>query len=222
MTSHYNPEPSHRVKRIGERAAYDHATVHAILDAGYVCHIGFIADGKPVVIPMTYWRDGEYVYFHAAAKGRFADACAQSDICLTVTHFDGLVLGHSAFNQSFNYRSVVLHGRAEMVADHAAKTAAMQAFVERTVPGRWPLLRPMRDSEIRAITLLRLKLEQVSAKVREGWPDEETVAPDWPVWVGVLPAATVFGAPVADPVRNRAALPEHVAQHRGLDGGNAG
>jgi nitroimidazol reductase NimA-like FMN-containing flavoprotein (pyridoxamine 5'-phosphate oxidase superfamily) len=215
LDTSYDPDPAHRVSRIAERAAYDHATVHAILDAGYVCHIGFVAEGKPVVIPMSYWRDGEHVYFHSAVKGRFADACAQSEVCLTVTHFDGLVLGHSAFNHSFNYRSVVLHGRAEVVSDYAAKTAAMQSFVERTVPGRWPLLRPVRDSEIRAITLLRLKLDQVSAKVREGWPDEETVAPDWPVWVGVLPAATVFGAPLADPGRNRAEMPDHVARHSG-------
>ena len=165
---------------------------------------------------MTYWRDGEHVYFHGASKGRFAQACTQGDICLTVSHFDGLVLGHSAFNHSFNYRSVVLSGRAEMVEDHDAKTAAMQAFVERIVPGRWPLLRPIRDSEIRAITLLRLKIEQVSAKVREGWPDEESVDPDWPVWVGVLPAETVFGTPLPDPLRNRAALPDHVAQYAAL------
>lgn len=217
MTSSYEPDPAHRVKRIAERAAYDAATVHAILDAGYLCHIGFVADGKPVVMPMTYWRDGEYVYFHSAAKGRFADACAQGDICLTVSHFDGLVLGHSAFNHSFNYRSVMLHGRAEVVGDHLAKTSAMQAFVEHVVPGRWPLLRPVRDSEIRAITLMRLKLDQVSAKVRDGWPDEESVDPDWPVWVGVLPAATSFGAPLADPVRNRMGLPDHVAHHAGLD-----
>lgn len=209
--------PEHRVTRIAERAAYDQASVHAILDAGYFCHIGFVADGKPVVIPMTYWRDGEWVYFHSANKGRFADACANSDICITVTHFGGLVLGHSAMNHSYNYRSVVLHGRPEIVADHAAKTEAMRHFVEHVMPGRWASLRPIKDNEIKAITLLRLKLDQVSAKVRDEWPDEETVDPDWPVWVGVLPATTTFSGALPDPLRNRQDLPEHVQQHRGRD-----
>lgn len=216
-SKHFAPRPEHRVKRIAERAAYDHDSVNAILDAGYFCHIGFVADGKPVVIPMTYWRDNGYLYFHSANKGRFADACASSDICITVTHFDGLVLGHSAMNHSYNYRSVVMHGRPEMVSDHDEKTAAMRAFVEHVIPGRWDLLRPIKDSEIKAITLLRLKLDQVSAKVRDEWPDEETGDPDWPVWVGVLPAATAFAAPLPDPTRNRAPAPEHVQRHRGRD-----
>lgn len=92
----FSTSPENRVKRIAERAAYDQDSINAILDAGYVCHIGFVASGKPVVIPMTYWREGGYVYFHSANKGRFADACANGDICITVTHFDGLVLGHTA------------------------------------------------------------------------------------------------------------------------------
>ena len=214
----FSTSPENRVKRIAERAAYDQDSIYAVLDAGYVCHIGFVASGKPVVIPMTYWREGDYVYFHSANKGRFADACAHGDICITVTHFDGLVLGHSAMNHSYNYRSVVMHGRPEIVADHDAKTAAMRNFVEHVIPGRWELLRPIKDHEIRAITLLRLKLDEVSAKVRDEWPDEETVGPDWPVWVGVLPATTTFGAPIADPTRNRQPLPAHVEQHRGRDG----
>lgn len=216
-SQHYPTLPVNRIKRIAERAAYDIASVHAILDAGYVCHIGFIADGKPVVIPMTYWREGEYVYFHSANKGRFADACASGDICLTVTHFDGLVLGHSAMNHSYNYRSVVIHGRPDIVADHDEKTAAMKNFVEHVIPGRWDLLRPIKPHEIKAITLLRLTLDQVSAKVRDEWPDEETVDPDWPVWVGVLPAATSFSDAIADPTRNHQNAPAHVRQYAGLD-----
>lgn len=209
--------PEHRVTRIAERAAYDKDSVNAILDAGYFCHIGFVANDKPVVIPMTYWREGEYVYFHSANKGRFADACANGDVCITVTHFDGLVLGHSAMNHSYNYRSVVIHGRPEVVTDHGEKTDAMKSFVEHVIPGRWELLRPIRDNEIKAITLLRLKLDQVSAKVRDEWPDEETVGPDWPVWVGVLPATTTFAAPIPDPTRNRQPAPAHVEGHRGRD-----
>ncbi len=214
----YPTATPHRVRRIAERAKYDRATVHAILDAGYFCQIGFVADGRPVVIPMTYWREGEYVYLHSANKGRFADACANGDICVSVTHFDGLVLGHSAMNHSFNYRSVVLHGRVEIIAGHEEKTAAMRSFVEQIIPGRWEHLRPIKDHEIRAITLMRLPLEQVAAKVRDEFPDEETVGPDWPVWVGIIPATTQFGAPVPDPTRNTSApLPEHVRRYRGRD-----
>lgn len=214
----YPTADRHRVRRIAERARYDRATVHAILDAGYFCQIGFVANGKPVVIPMTYWREGEYVYLHSANKGRFADACANGDICLSVTHFDGLVLGHSAMNHSFNFRSVVLHGRAEIISGHDEKTLAMRSFVEQIIPGRWDALRPVRDHEIRAITLMRLPLDQVAAKVRDEYPDEETIDPDWPVWVGIIPSTTEFGTPVQDPERNTALpTPAHVRQYRGRD-----
>jgi nitroimidazol reductase NimA-like FMN-containing flavoprotein (pyridoxamine 5'-phosphate oxidase superfamily) len=207
-----------RVCRIAERASYERATVNAILDASYLCHIGFISSGKPMVIPMTYWRSGEFVYFHSAHKGRFAQACIDSDICITVSCFDGLALGHSAFNHSYNYRSVVIHGRAEAIVDPAAKTEAMREFVETVIPGRWAHVRPVKDSEIRSIALMRVKLDQVSAKIRDEYPDQETVDPDWPVWVGVIPAKLVFGAPLPDPVRNRVAIaPEHVAGFRSKD-----
>lgn len=207
-----------RVSRVAERASYERDKVNAILDASYLCHIGFISAGKPMVIPMTYWRSGEFVYFHSATKGRFAQACIDSDICITVSCFDGLALGHSAFNHSYNYRSVVIHGRAEAVIDHVAKTAAMREFVETIVPGRWAQLRPVKDSEIRSIALMRLRLDQVSAKIRDAYPDQETVDPDWPVWIGVIPAKLEFGAPRPDPVRNRtAAPPEHIAGFCGKD-----
>ncbi|HEX9174437.1 MAG TPA: pyridoxamine 5'-phosphate oxidase family protein [Telluria sp.] len=209
---------NNRVSRVAERASYERVTVNAILDSSYLCHIGFISAGKPIVIPMTYWRSGEYVYFHSANKGRFAQACIDSDICITVSCFDGLALGHSAFNHSYNYRSVVIHGRAEAVLDHAAKTEAMREFVETVIPGRWPQLRPVKESEIRSIALMRIRLDQVSAKIRDEYPDEETVDPDWPVWVGVIPARLVFDTPLPDPARNRVPVaPEHVADYRGKD-----
>lgn len=207
-----------RVARVAERASYQREKVNAILDSSYLCHIGFISAGKPMVIPMTYWRSGEFVYFHSATKGRFAQACIDSDICIAVSCFDGLALGHSAFNHSYNYRSVVIHGRAEAVIDHAAKTAAMREFVETIIPGRWAQLRPVKDSEIRSIALMRIRLDQVAAKIRDEYPDEETVDPDWPVWVGVIPARLEFGAPLPDPVRNRMTeAPEHVAGFVGKD-----
>lgn len=207
-----------RVSRVAERASYERATVNTILDANYLCHIGFISAGRPMVIPMTFWRSGEFVYFHSANKGRFAQACIDNDLCLTVSCFDGLALGHSAFNHSYNYRSVVLHGRAEAVVDHAAKTEAMREFVETIIPGRWAQVRPVKDSEIRSIALMRIKLDQASAKIRDEYPDEETVDPDWPVWVGVIPAKLVFGTPLPDPVRNRISMaPERIADFCGKD-----
>jgi nitroimidazol reductase NimA-like FMN-containing flavoprotein (pyridoxamine 5'-phosphate oxidase superfamily) len=210
--------PANRVSRIGERASYERETVNAILDSSYLCHIGFISAGRPMVIPMTYWRSGDFVYFHSANKGRFAQACIDSDICITISCFDGLALGHSAFNHSYNYRSVVIHGRAEAVVDPAAKTEAMHEFVETIIPGRWAQVRPVKESEIRSIALMRIKLDQVSAKIRDEYPDEETVDPAWPVWVGVIPARLVFGAPLPDPVRNRVPIaPEHVAGFRSMD-----
>jgi nitroimidazol reductase NimA-like FMN-containing flavoprotein (pyridoxamine 5'-phosphate oxidase superfamily) len=208
-----------RVCRIAERASYERATVNAILDSSYLCHIGFISSGKPMVIPMTYWRSGEFVYFHSANKGRLAQACIDSDICITVSCFDGLALGHSAFNHSYNYRSVVIHGRAQAIVDPAAKTEAMREFVETIIPGRWAQVRPVKESEIRSIELMRIKLDQASAKIRDAYPDEETVDPDWPVWVGVIPAKLVFGVPLPDPVRNRIPVaPEHIAGFRSMDG----
>jgi nitroimidazol reductase NimA-like FMN-containing flavoprotein (pyridoxamine 5'-phosphate oxidase superfamily) len=220
MTSNpvFCTDAGNRVSRIPERASYDKEVVFSILDACYFCHIGFVADGKPVVIPMTYWRRGEYLYFHSASKGRFADACVDSEICITVTSFDGLVLGHSAFNHSYNYRSVVIHGTAERISDFEEKVLAMKSFVDHVIPHRWDEVRPIRDSEVKAITLMRLKLDQVSAKIRDEFPDEEMTDPNWPVWVGVIPAKLVFSEPIADPERNRIfPAPAHIAGHRGND-----
>jgi nitroimidazol reductase NimA-like FMN-containing flavoprotein (pyridoxamine 5'-phosphate oxidase superfamily) len=217
-TEEFVVSPENRVSRTAERGAYDKATIFSILDSAFICNIGFVHNGKPIVIPMTYWREGEYVYFHSGTKGRFATACSNSDICLTVTHFDGLVLGHSAFNHSFNYRSVVVHGRAEVIQDHDTKAELMKSFVEHVMPGRYQDIRPVKDNEVRALTLMRLKLQEVSAKIRDEFPDEETVSPDWPAWIGVVPAKIVFAPPVSDPSRNKVgAPPAYIDQYQGSD-----
>lgn len=218
-TTEFSTESQHRVARTPERGAYDKTTVFSILDAGFICNIGFVCDGKPIVIPMTYWREGEHVYFHSATKGRFASACANSEICLTVTHLDGLVLGHSAFNHSFNYRSVVIHGKPEVIEDLDTKIELMKSFVEHVMPNRYSNIRPVKDNEAKALVLLKIKLDQVSAKIRDEFPDEETVSPDWPTWIGVIPAKMVFGTPVADPARNKIEfVPEYITQYQGSDG----
>jgi nitroimidazol reductase NimA-like FMN-containing flavoprotein (pyridoxamine 5'-phosphate oxidase superfamily) len=191
------------VRRIAARARYDADTIAAILDAGYVCHLGFVDEGFPVVIPMSYWRDGGFVYFHSARAGRLGRAVALAPVCLTVTLFDGLVLGHSATNHSMNYRSVVVHGVPEAIDGLAEKMLAMRAFMEHVLPGRYAEVRPIAPEEAERLTVFRLPLTQASAKVRDEFPDQETVAPDWPAWIGIIPARTVFDAPLADPQRNR-------------------
>lgn len=217
-TEQFPTDPEHRVKQFAYRGVYDKPVAFSILDAGFFCHIGFIADGKPVVIPMTYWREGEYVYFHSATGGRFAEACIGNEICLTVTHFDGLVLGHSASNHSYNYRSIVIHGRAEVEDDFEAKRRAMKSFLDSVIPQRYEQVRDIGDADVRSIRLMRLKMVQVSVKVRDEFPDKEHITPDWPAWIGVIPAKTVFGPPIADPVRNKISLaPAYIADYKGHD-----
>lgn len=200
----------HRVKRIAYRASYAPEVVHAILDAGYVCHISFVEAGLPQIIPMTYWRDGEHVYFHSAAHGRFAEACGSGNIALSVTLMDGLVLGHSPINHSVNFRSVILHGKPDVIPDREEKRAAMREFFRRTLPGRWETLRDVREDELDSMTVFRLSLNQVAAKVRNEFPDHEDHMPEAPVWTGILPCSTVFRDPVADSRFPPEPLPDHL------------
>lgn len=205
----------HRVKRIAYRASYAPETVHAILDAGYVCHISFVEAELPQIIPMTYWRDGEHVYFHSAARGRFAHVCASKPIALSVTLMDGLVLGHSPINHSVNFRSVIVHGQPEAIHGRAEKRAAMEEFFRRTLPGRWETLREVREDELDSMTVFRLSLQQVAAKVRNEFPDTEDQMPETPVWTGILPCSTVFRPPVADRRFPTEPLPDHLKEFSG-------
>jgi uncharacterized protein len=195
----YEPDETHQVRRIAYRSSYDAAVVHAILDSAYVCHIAFVDAGAPQVIPMTYWRDGEFVNFHSGARGRFARVCREERVAISVTVMDGLVLGHSPINHSMNYRSVVVHGRPEAIDDRQAKAEAMQSFFDKTIPGRWEDLRAIRDDELDALTVFRVRLEQVSAKIRNEFPDSEDHMPAVPVWTGTVPLQRAFLPPVADP-----------------------
>ena len=211
----YETEEAHRVKRMAWRASYDAAAVHAILDSGYFCHISFVDAGHPQVIPMTYWRDGEHVHFHAAARGRFAAACRGGEVALAVTHMDALVLGHSPINHSLNFRSVVLRGFPQAIDDRAGKVAAMRSFFARTIPGRWEELRAIRDDELDATTIFRLKLDQVAAKIRDEFPDDEDHMPDTPVWTGIIPMRREFQPPVADPRFPAEPLPPYLQDFSG-------
>ena len=210
-----DPSPLTRVKRLPERGRYDRETIHAILDAGFVCHVGFVADGQPVVVPTSYWRQEDQVYFHGSSASRMLRALTAEGArcCLTVTHTDGLVLARSAFHHSINYRSVMLFGTALPVEDEAEKLASLEAFVERLFPGRWGTLRPVTASELRGTAVLRLPIEEASAKVRTGPPKDDEADYAFPIWAGLIPLATVAGPVEPDPrLAPGVELPEHVAR----------
>lgn len=189
------------LKRLPKRGFYDRQVVHAIFDEGFICHVGFVADGKPVVIPTGYARDDDQLYIHGSQASRMLRTLKTGiDVCVTVTLIDGLVLARSAFHHSMNYRSVVVFGKATAIEEPAAKLAALRALSEHMIPGRWDEVRGPNEQEMKATTVLSLPLEEVSAKVRTGPPldDEEDYALE--IWAGVLPLKLVAGEPVKDPV----------------------
>jgi nitroimidazol reductase NimA-like FMN-containing flavoprotein (pyridoxamine 5'-phosphate oxidase superfamily) len=188
------------LKRLPKRGVYDRDLVYQILDQGFICHVSFAVDGRPFVIPTGYARAGDQLYIHGSQVSRMLRSLAQGiEVCVAVTLIDGLVLARSAFHDSVNYRSVVIFGRAAMVEEREAKLAALFAFSEQVIPGRWNDAREPTEQEFKATTVLSLPLAEVSAKVRTGPPldDEEDYALN--IWAGVLPLKLVAGEPVADP-----------------------
>lgn len=187
------------VRRLPQRATYDPETIYAILDAGFVCHVGLVEESRPLVIPTAYARAGDALLLHGSSRSRTLTLLAAgAEACITVTHLDGLVLARSAFHHSINYRSVVIFGRAEPVEAPAGKLAALEAFFARIHPGRWADVRWPNEQELRATTVVRLPLEEVSAKVRSGGPLDDAEDLALPVWAGVVPMALVRGEPVRD------------------------
>ncbi len=193
------PTERTRVKRLAKRAVYDEATVHAILDAQPLCSVGYVFDGSPYVTPTLQWREGHHIYWHGSSASRMLETCEDAEVCINVTIFDGLVMARSAFNHSCNYRSVMAFGRAFKVKDRDEKEARLKAFTEHLYPGRWDILRPMTEKELKATMILGLELLEVSAKVRTGPPgdDEEDYA--LPIWAGVVPLEIKTGAAIDDP-----------------------
>ncbi len=188
------------LKRLPKRGAYDRQLVYGILDEGFICHVGFTVEGQPFVIPTGYARVDEQLFIHGSQVSRMLRTLSSGiDVCVAVTLVDGLVLARSAFHHSINYRSVVMFGRARIVDDREAKLAALFAFSEQVIPGRWSDVREPTEQELKATTVLALPLVEVSAKVRTGPPidDEEDYALN--VWAGVLPLRIAASAPVSDP-----------------------
>ncbi|WP_415947229.1 pyridoxamine 5'-phosphate oxidase family protein [Streptomyces sp. KLOTTS4A1] len=186
--------------RSKERAHYDRELVHSILDETYLCHMGFIREGAPVVLPTLYARVGERLYVHGSTGSRPLRMAGRPDpelaVCLTVTHVDGLVLARSAFHHSINYRSVVVHGTARQVTEPDEKRTALDALVDNVVQGRSSDSRPADAKELAATAVLRLDLAEVSAKIRAGGPNDEPEDMDLPHWTGVIPASRAYGAPI--------------------------
>jgi uncharacterized protein len=185
-----------RVKRLPDRAAYDADSIHAVLDAAMVGHVGFVSSGRPVVIPMIYGRDGDVVYLHGSVASRLQRSLANGiDVCLTVTLVDGLVLARSAFHHSLNYRSAVVMGRAVLVPPEE-KGRALRAISEHLAPGRWDEVRLPTPVELKQTSVLRLAIEEASVKARRGDPIDDEDDLDLPVWAGVLPCGVAWDAPV--------------------------
>ena len=195
----YQPTERTQVHRLPKRAVYDKAQVHAILDEGFVCHIGFVVDGQPFVIPTNYGRGGERLLVHGSSASRMLRNLDKGvDLCLTVTLVDGLVLARSAFHHSVNYRSVMVLGKARMITDSQEKLAALRIITNHIVPGRWDEIRQPDERELKATSVLSLDLDEVSAKVRTGEPvdDEEDYA--LPIWAGVVPLRCLPEQPLPD------------------------
>jgi hypothetical protein len=195
----FQPTPRTTVRRLAKRGVYDRATVHAILDEGFVCHVAFIADGSPVVIPTGYGRDGDRLYLHGSAANRMLKTMATgADVSIAVTLVDGLVLARSAFHHSMNYRSVVLFGKAVPITEPSEKARALRCISDHIMPGRWEEVRPPTDQELKATAVLAFPIEEVSAKARTGGPVDDEEDYQLPVWAGVLPLALTPKPPIGD------------------------
>jgi nitroimidazol reductase NimA-like FMN-containing flavoprotein (pyridoxamine 5'-phosphate oxidase superfamily) len=189
-----------KVRRVPARAAYDRETIDVILDEAMVAHVGFLHEGQPYVIPTLHARIGDTVYFHGSAAGRAIRTLGEgAPACLTVTLLDGVVLARSAFHHSVNYRSVVVLGRAHPLEEPSERASALEALVERLLPGRWPEVRPPSPKELRATGVLALALDEASAKARTGPPvdDQDDYLRD--NWAGVIPLRMAAGVPQSDP-----------------------
>jgi uncharacterized protein len=191
--------PRTALKRLPARGSHDPAVVEAILDEALVCHVGFVAEGQPYVIPTIHGRSKDRLFVHGSAASRMLRTLSGGiPLCVTVTIVDGLVMARSAFHHSMNYRSVVVLGQATVVEDPAEKVAALRVIVEHVAPGRWPEVRPPSEVELKATTVLSLPIAEASAKIRTGPPidDEEDYA--LPCWAGVIPVKTFVLEPQAD------------------------
>jgi hypothetical protein len=217
-SSNQAPTARTRVVREPQRAVYDRATVNAILDEAFLCHVGFAVEGQPYVIPTSYGRDGDTLYIHGSAASRMLRNLDQGiPVCVTVTLLDGLVLARSVFNHSMNYRSVIILGTATIVNDPAEKLAALRALSEHIIPNRWDDARQPNEKELKATSVLRLPINEFSAKVRVGPAVDDEEDYSFPTWAGVIPLEMTVRAAIRDE-RCERELPEYLKNYSRLIG----
>jgi nitroimidazol reductase NimA-like FMN-containing flavoprotein (pyridoxamine 5'-phosphate oxidase superfamily) len=198
-TAPLSPTARTRLGRHKQRARTDRAALYAVLDEGRICHLGVVVDGTPRVIPTGYGRDGDTLYVHGSTGATSLIAGATQEICVNVTHLDGLVLARSVFHHSINYRSATIYGTPRQVTDDDEKLIGLHAIVDRLTPGQWDLARKPNRKELAATAVLALSLEEASVKIRQGPPGDEDEDYALDVWAGVLPVRQAFGEPVPDP-----------------------
>src|SRR6476620_1976882 len=212
-----NPMPTQRTRVIREpdRGVYDRETIYRILDEGFLCHVGFSVEGQPFVIPTSYGRKDADLYIHGSAASRMLRKIkAGVPVCVTVTLLDGLVLARSVFNHSMNYRSVVILGKATLVDDPQEKLTALRVLSEHIIPGRWDDARQPNEKELKATSVLRVPIEEFSAKVRTGPPIDDAEDYAFPTWAGVVPLEMMVGEPITDPTLNpRREVPPYVKSY---------
>jgi uncharacterized protein len=199
MSHSYTPTPRTRLVREPQRAVYDRAAAYKILDEGFLCHVGFVVDGQPFVIPTSYGRVEDNLYIHGSSASRMLRNLDQGiPVCITVTLIDGLVIARSIFNHSMNYRSVVVLGTASAIRDPQEKIEALRQLSEHIIPGRWADSRQPNEKELKATMILRLPITEFSAKVREGGVVDDEEDYSFQTWAGLIPFTTVVGPPVDD------------------------
>ncbi len=214
--SEFTPTDRTRVRRKPDRGHYDRETVYRILDEAFVCHLGFVADGMPFVVPTNYVRVGDKLFLHGSPGSRLMKTLASgAPFCLSVTLLDGIVFAPTAMGHSVNYRSVVVMGKAEVVEGHEAKLAAMRDFVEHVIHGRWADVRPPSEKDLKATMVLAVPLVEASAKVRTGFAVDSEEEYEGPAWTGVLPLKWTAQEPVDDPrSKRKIAVPANIANYR--------
>ncbi len=199
--------------RLRERGAADRADLHAVLDAGLICHLGVIIDGSPLVLPTGYGRIGETLYLHGSSANRSFLYAKDKEICVTVTLVDGLVCARSVFHNSMNYRSAVILGTARLVTDEAERLAAIAAITEHLIPGRWENSRKPTRKELAATAVIALPLDEASVKARSGGPKDDDEDYDLDIWAGVLPMTLTVGPAQPDPVLKAGlGVPAHITE----------
>ena len=189
-----------RVKRISNNSDYSKETVHAIIDEALFCHLGIIHDGKPVVIPTIHARMGDHIVFHGSNASRLLKISNNNEICVTITLLDGLVMARSLFNSSMNYRSAVIFGKGEIIKDHDERMAAFKSITDHIAPGRWDDARQPNNSELKQTSVVRMPIDEASAKISVGPPDDEDEDYALHYWAGVIPINQTYGEPESDPI----------------------